>query len=198
MELWKGIVASAALALKHRCEKNLFLKRYAELDIRESLFSDTVGALGHLQNRIVRCSYPELIGRKIITTRPTKEPFERFPVDSKGVAYRYAEGCATRLSGKKTLAVGISNNIVAEASEQWTREFAEDTTWNVVDNIVERLSNALAVEETTRGLSLYESVADDDLAGGAALDQGNRMMDWGAFLGLHDAVRKEIGIRMFW
>jgi hypothetical protein len=52
LELWKGIVASAALALKHRCEKNLFLKRYAELDIRESLFSDTVGALGHLQKTL--------------------------------------------------------------------------------------------------------------------------------------------------
>ena len=78
--------------LLERVEKNPFLKRYAELGIKENLFSDMAGALGRMHNRVVSCAYPELIGRKIITARLTKEPVEKFALDSKAVAYTYAEG----------------------------------------------------------------------------------------------------------
>jgi hypothetical protein len=88
--------------LMEHLEKNPFFSRYTRLGVKESLFSDTVGALGHLQSKILKCAYPELIGRKIIQTLSTKLPFERFPVDSDAIAYRYAEGAASRLSGKKT------------------------------------------------------------------------------------------------
>src|SRR3989337_599291 len=95
------IVMELAEEMMERCEKNFFFKRYMEIGVKEKLFSDVAGALGHMQNRVVRCAYPELIGRKIITTRTTKEPVEKFPLDSKAVAYSYAEGAVTRLGGKK-------------------------------------------------------------------------------------------------
>jgi hypothetical protein len=175
--------------LMERAAKNPLFKRYIEAGIKEHLFSDMAGALGYMHNKVVKCAYPELIGRNIITARPTKEPVEKFPVGSKAVAYNYAEGAVTRLSGKKNAVITVSTDILAEASEKCTREFVEDATWNAMENIVEKVSKALGEEETTKVLSLYGSVADEDLAGGAPIDQGNKVMDWKAVIRLHDTLR---------
>lgn len=175
--------------LMERVEKNPLFKRYIEAGIKEHLFSDMAGALGYMHDKVVKCAYPELIGRNIITARPTKEPVEKFPVDSKAVAYNYAEGAVTRLSGKKNAVITVSTDVLAEASEKCTREFVEDATWNAMENIVEKVSKALAEEETTKVLSLYGSVADEDLASGTPIDQGNKVMDWKAVIKLHDTLR---------
>ena len=177
--------------LLERVEKNPFLARYMELGMKENLFSDAAGALGRMHNRVVSCAYPQLIGRKIIETRLTKEPVEKFALDSKMVAYTYAEGAVTRLIGKKNEMVTVTADLLAEASEQWTKEFAEDATWNVMENMTEKIGKALGVEETSKVLSLYGSVADEDLASGAPLDQDDKVMDWNAVLKLHSAVRGE-------
>ena len=177
---------------RKRIDKNLFFQRYRDLGIKESLFSDTVGAVGHLQSRITACAYPQLIGRKIIDVQPTKLPSERWPLDSKAVAYRYAEGTATRLSGSKSNYVEINNNITAEGSDQWSKGYIEDyMTLNVIDKIVEKISQALAEDETSSVISLYGCIEDEDLAVGAPVNQGNKMMDWNAVAKLRKAVRDE-------
>src|SRR4030066_2368456 len=102
--------------LLERVEKNPFLARYMELGMKENLFSDAAGALGRMHNRVVSCAYPQLIGRKIIETRLTKEPVEKFALDSKMVAYTYAEGAVTRLIGKKNEMVTVTADLLAEAS----------------------------------------------------------------------------------
>src|SRR4030065_1205236 len=162
-----------------------------ELGMKENLFSDAAGALGRMHNQVVSCAYPQLIGRKIIERRLTKEPVEKFARDCKMVAYTYAEGAVTRLIGKKNEMVTVTADLLAEASEQWTKEFAEDATWNVMENMTENIGKALGVEETSKVLSLYGSVADEDLASGAPLDQDNKVMDWNAGLNIHNAVRGE-------
>ena len=177
--------------LMERVEKNPLFKRYVEVGVKEKLFSDVAGALGYMQDKVVKCAYPELIGRKMITARPTKEPVEKFPIDSKAVAYNYAEGAVARLSGKKNCVITVSTDILAEASEKCTREFVEDATWNAMENFTEKVSKAIGEEETARVLSLYGSIADEDLACGAPIDQENKAMDWNAVLKLHDAVRRE-------
>jgi len=116
---------------------------------------------------------------------------ERFPLDEKAVAYRYAEGAVTRLSGKKNSTVDVYTNILAEASEEWTREFLEDATWNVMDNMTEKVGRALGETETNRIISLYGSIANADLAGGAPIDQGGAAMNWAGLVKLHNAVRSE-------
>lgn len=121
----------------------------------------------------------------------TKEPVEKFPIGKKAVAYNYAEGAVTRLSGKKNEIITVSTDILAEASERCTREFIEDATWNTMDNFIEKIGKAIGEAETTKVLSLYGSVPDEDLAGGASLDQGNKVMDWNAVLKLHNALRGE-------
>jgi hypothetical protein len=68
-----------------RVGKHPFFRQYAEVGIREGLFSDMVDALGRMHDTVVKCAYPEFISRNIIAVRPTKEPFERFPLDEKAV-----------------------------------------------------------------------------------------------------------------
>ena len=69
--------------IMERVEKNLLFKRYVEIGIRENLFSDLAGALGYMHSQLIKCAYPELIGRKIIAVRKTKEPAEKFPMTAK-------------------------------------------------------------------------------------------------------------------
>jgi len=177
--------------LRHKTSVHPFLKRYCEVGVREGLFSDAVSALGRLHDTLVQAAYPEMIGRNIITVRPTTEAMERFPLDEKAVAYRYAEGAATRLSGKKNSTVDVYTNVLSEASEEWTREFLEDATWNVMDNMVEKVGRALGEEETNKIVALYGAIADADLAGGAPINQGGAAMNWNGLVKLHNAVRGE-------
>lgn len=178
-------------SLRHKAAVHPFLRRYCEVGVKEGFFSDVISALGRMHDTLVQAAYPEMIGRNIITVRPTTETMERFPLDEKAVAYRYAEGAATRLSGKKIATVDIYTNILAEASEEWTREFLEDATWNVMDSMIEKVGRALGEEETNRILALYGSIADADLAGGTPIDQGGAAMDWNGLVKLHNAVRSE-------
>jgi len=178
-------------SLKEKAAVHPFFKRYAEIGVREGLFSDMVGALGRMHDTLVEAAYPELIGRNIINVKPTTETLERFPLDVKGVAYVYAEGVTARLSGKKHTTVDISTGTLAEAADEWTREFVEDATWNVMDNMVEKVGRALGEKETTKILDLYGAILAADLAGGAVIAQGNAVMDWAAILKLHNAVRGE-------
>jgi HK97 family phage major capsid protein len=177
--------------LRHKAGMHPFLKRYCEVGVREGLFSDSVGAVGRLHDTLVQAAYPEMIGRSIITVLPTSEAMERFPLEADAVAYRYAEGAAARLSGKKNTNVDVYTNVLAESSEEWTREFLEDATWNVLDRMVEKVGRALGAEETNAVLALYGAVAAGDLAGGAAIDQQSAAMDWTGLVKLHEAVRKE-------
>jgi HK97 family phage major capsid protein len=177
--------------LRHKANVHPFLKRYCEGGVREGLFSDAVSAIGRLHDTLVQAAYPEMIGRGIITVRPTTEAMERFPLDEKAVAYRYAEGAAARLSGKKNSTVDVYTNVTAEASEEWTREFLEDATWNVMDSMAEKVGRALGEEETNRIIALYGAVADEDLAGGEPIDHGGAAMNWNGLVKLHAALRHE-------
>jgi len=177
--------------LKHKASAHPFLKRYCEAAVKERLFSDTVGALGHMHDTLVQAAYPEMIGREIINVRPTTEAMERFPLDEKAVAYRYAECAFTRLSGKKISTVDVYTNILAEASEVWTREFLEDATWNVMDAMTEKVGRTLGENETNKILALYGAIANADLAGGAPIDNGGSALNWSGVVKLHNAVRGE-------
>jgi len=177
--------------LRHKATVHPFLKRYCEVGVREGLFSDAVSAIGRLHDTLVQAAYPEMIGRGIITVRPTTEAMERFPLDEKAVAYRYAEGAVTRLSGKKNGTVDVYTNVTAESSEEWTREFLEDATWNVMDSMAEKVGRALGEEETNSIIALYAAIDDADLAGGDTVDHEGAAMNWNGLVKLHDTVRKE-------
>jgi HK97 family phage major capsid protein len=178
-------------SLMRKAAVHPFLRRYCEVALKERLFSDTVNALGHMHDTLVEAAYPEMIGRDIIMVRPTTETMERFPLDEKAVAYRYAEGAYTRLSGKKVSTVDVYTNIVAESSEVWTREFLEDATWNVMETMTEKVGRALGENETNKILAMYGAIANADLAGGAPIDNSGAALNWSGVVKLHNAVRGE-------
>jgi hypothetical protein len=174
--------------LKTKLSSHPFLKRYTELGIKEGLFSDAIDSIGKLHDTLVAAAAPALIGRNIISVMPTTETMERFPLDVDAVAYKYAEGAVTRLSGKKNGTVDIYPNILAEASEEWTKEFTEDATWNVMNNMVEKVGRALGKSETTDILALYAGIADSDLAGGDDIANANAVLGWSGLVAAHQAV----------
>ena len=177
--------------LQPKMNAHPFMKRYIATGIKEGLFSDGVGALGKMHDTLVQAAQPKLVGRNIINVMPTTEQMERFPLDAEAVAYRYAEGAVTRLSGAKNSTVDIYTNILAEASEEWTKEFAEDATWNVMNNMVEKVGRALGKDETERIIALYAAVADADLAGGDEVAGGGAVLSWAMLLNTHNAVETE-------
>jgi HK97 family phage major capsid protein len=168
-----------------------FLKRYAQMGVKEGFFSDMAGALGRMHDTMVDAAWPEMIGRSIINVMPTNEAMERFPLDPGTVAYEYAEGAVTRLTGKKVSTVDINANILAESSDEWTREYLEDASWNVMDRAIQNIGNALGVKETEKILALYTAVAAADLATGADLAGGGTVMSWTKLLSLWHAVKSE-------
>ena len=168
-----------------------FLARYLQMGVKEALFSDAVGALGKMHDTLVESAWPELIGRSIISVRSTSEKMERFPLDTGAVAYKYSEGAITRLSAKKPTFVDINTDQLAESSEEWTREFLEDATWNVLDLAVENVGRVLGQSETQDIIALYSAIADGDLAGGDDLAGGGAVLSWAGVLALHNAVRGE-------
>jgi HK97 family phage major capsid protein len=176
--------------LKQKTE-HPFIKRYIAMGIKEGLFSDTTAALGKMHDTLIQAAFPELIGRNIINVMPTTEPMERFPLDTDAVAYRYAEGATTRLSGKKNSTVDIYTNVLCDSSEEWTREFLEDATWNVMDNLVQKTGRAIGLRETKDIIDLYSKIENDDLASGAPINANNAVLSWSGLLSLHEAVRKE-------
>ena len=166
-----------------------FMKRYAQVGLKEGFFSDMAGALGSMHDTLVPAAWPEQIGRQIIDVRPSSEAMERFPIDAGAVAYKYAEGALTRLSGKKASTVDINTDILAGSADEWTREYLEDATWNVMDKAVENVGNALGVNETELIIALYHGIAAADLATGADLAGGGTVMSWTKLLSLWHALK---------
>lgn len=175
--------------VKQRSMEHPFFKRYVKMGLKEGFFSDMAGALGRMHDVLVESAWPELIGRNLVTVRSTSETMERFPLDAGAVAYKCAEGAVTRLSGKKVSTVDIYTDQLAESSDEWSRDFLEDATWNVMDVATENVGKALGQNETERVIALYNGIAAADLAGGAELAGGGAVLSWAKLLELHNAVR---------
>jgi hypothetical protein len=180
--------------LKHKAAENPFLKRYVAMGIKEGLFSDSANALGRMHDTLVDAAWPELIGRSIINVLPTTEALERFPLDGGAIAYQYAEGGAVRLSGKKPTTVDVSTNLLVESGDEWTQEFSEDATWNVLDGMVGNVGRAVGVKETQK-MQLHQLLNDDKFVKSVYLpssqtdiEQGNI----GTVLGMKVQVCNEI------
>ena len=174
-----------------RVSRNPFYQRYVKKGIEEGLFTDAAQAIGRMHDEVVESAKPRLIGREVIWVRPTKEALERFPKAKKGKAYVMAESGKVYVVGERYDKIDVSTNIVIKASAEWTQEFLEDATWNVMDRQVAECGRSVAENETERVLSLYGAIADADLAGGAVLAGGGTAMDWAKVTSLWDAIVNE-------
>jgi len=174
-----------------RAQRNPFFQRYTQKGIQEGVLSDQAQALGRMHDVVIEAAKPTLIGREIIWVRPTSEALERFPKAKKGKAYVMAESGKVYVVGERYDRVDVSTNVIVKAGAEWTQEFLEDATWNVMDRQVAECGRSVAELETERILSLYGAIANADLAGGAPLAGGGTAMDWAKVTALWDAVINE-------
>jgi len=167
---------------------NPWINAYMKGGMHEGIFSDMAGALGAIHDVVVEAAKPNLIGRQIIDTRSTTEALERFIKAKKSVAYVGAEGGIVRIAGERYETVDVQTNIIVKDSIEWTKEFAEDAKWNVMNRQLEELGRSIGELETAKIIALYEAIAAGDLAGGAEIAGGAAVLSWSKLVEMWDAV----------
>lgn len=171
-----------------RAAGNPWINRYAKLGMKEGIFSDMAAALGKIHDVVVDAAKPNLIARQIIDVRTTEEALERFIKAKKSVAYIGTEGGIVRLSGERYETVDLQTNVFIKDGVEWTREFAEDAKWNVMNRQLEELGRSVAQLETEKIWALYNAIAAGDLAGGAVIAGGAAVLSWSKIVEMWDAV----------
>jgi hypothetical protein len=171
-----------------RAAGNPWINRYAKLGLKEGIFSDMAAALGKIHDVVVDAAKPNLIARQIIDVRTTEEALERFIKAKKSVAYIGTEGGIVRLSGERYETVDLQTNVFIKDGVEWTREFAEDAKWNVMNRQLEELGRSVAQLETEKIWALYNAIAAGDLAGGAVIAGAGAILSWSKIVEMWDAV----------
>jgi len=171
--------------------KNPFCMSYLKTGMKEGILSDMAGALGRMHDTVVEAAKPNLISRQIIDVRSTTEALERFPRAKKSVAYIASEGGTVRIHGERYDTVDIQTNIIIKDGIEWTREFAEDAKWNVLNRQLEELGRSVAEKETERVLNLYNAMAAGDLAGGSKPGGGNADFSWNKLVQVWNSIEGE-------
>jgi hypothetical protein len=171
--------------------QNAFCKNYLKLGLREGILSDMAGALGKIHDTVVQAAIPNFIAREIIDVRTTTEALERFPLEKESVAYVASEGGTVRIHGARYSTVDINCNIEIKDGVEWTKQFAEDAKWNVMQRQLEALGRSIAKIETEKITGLFAGIATGDLATGNALDGGGSAMSWSKAVALWDALETE-------
>jgi hypothetical protein len=156
--------------------------------MKEGLFSDMTGALGKVHDIVVDAARPNLIARNIIDTRSTEEALERFPLESESIAYIAAEGGIVRYSGARYSTVDIQTNILIKDGISWSKEFAEDAKWNVMERQLAALGRSIAKLETDKIIALYAAIAAASLAGAAEIAGGGAVLTWSKLVEMWDAL----------
>lgn len=177
--------------MKIKAAGNPWLNTYLKYGIKEGILSDMAGALGRVHDIVVEAAKPNLIGREIIDVRTTTEALERYPRAKKSVAYVATETGTVRIYGERYDTVDIMTNVILKDGAEWTRDFAEDAKWNVMNRQLEELGRSIAELETERIIRLYAGIAAADLATGAELAGGAAELGWTRTLMHWDAIESE-------
>jgi len=175
---------------KRACN-NPFCMAFLKTGMKEGILSDMAGALGRIHDTVVEAAKPNLISRQIIDVRSTTEALERFPRAKKSVAYVASESGTLRIHGERYDTVDISTNVIIKDGIEWTREFAEDAKWNVLNRQLEELGRSVAEKETERVLNLYNAIATGDLAGSARQGGGNSDFSWNKLVQVWNSIEGE-------
>jgi len=171
--------------------QNPFCKNYLKLGLREGILSDMAGALGKIHDTVIQAAIPNFMAREIIDVRTTTEALERFPLEKESVAYVASEGGTVRIHGARYSTVDINCNIEIKDGVEWTKQFAEDAKWNVMNRQLEALGRSIAKIETEKIVGLFAGIAAGDLATGAVLAGGATAMSWAKAVALWDALEAE-------
>ena len=171
--------------------RNPWIDKYCEVGMHEGILSDMAAALGKIHDTVVEAAKPNLIARNILDTRTSTEALERFIRAKKSVAYVAGEGAIARSSGERYDTVDVKTNIIVKDSVEWSKELAEDASWNVMNRQLEELGRSVAELETAKVIALFEAIAAADLATGAVIAGGGAVLTWAKVAEMWDAVEYE-------
>jgi len=174
-----------------KAQGNPWINQYMKMGMKEGILSDMAAALGRIHDVVVEAAKPNLIGREIIDTQSTSESLERYPLAKKSIAYVASEGGTIRVYGERYSTVDIQTNIIIKDAAEWTREFAEDAKWNVMNRQLRELGRSVAQKESEQVIALFAGISAGDLAGGAALAGGGTVLDWTQTVAHWDAIENE-------
>jgi hypothetical protein len=135
--------------------------------LTEGLFSDAAAALGDMQNTVVDAAYPTQIARELLKVIPTKSVAQRFFKGKRG--YVFDNEGHVMSTGPKVSYLDIPVNKTYTAKQEWNQDFAEDVPWNVASWEAEKLGLDLANQETADAITLFNAIANGDLASGAEI-----------------------------
>jgi len=171
--------------------QNPFCRNYLKVGLREGILSDMAGALGKIHDTVVRAAIPNFIAREVIDVRTTTEALERFPLEKESVAYVGSESGTVRVHGARYSTVDINCNIEIKDGVEWTKQFAEDAKWNVMQRQLEALGRSIGKIETEKIIGLFAGIAVGDLATGGVIVGGGTAMSWAKAVALWDALESE-------
>lgn len=146
-------------------ESNKLLRRF----IKEGLLSDMAQALGVAHDVVIQAAQKMAVGREIIWIVPTTEPLVRFYLRSRSSRWAMADGPSLVVPGRHT-------TVDIELDKEWgqdalfSKSYIEDTPYAVLEQEVGEMGQLLEEGLCTDVLTLYDSVAEADLAGGANVD----------------------------
>jgi len=160
-----------------------------QLVMREAVYKDIAQALGAVHSVVVDAAKPACIGRELIWVVPTGKYLVRFIRAKRGKAWRVGQ-TEPPPTGEKYDYVDIECDYEIACSQEWSESFLEDASWNVLERQVQEIGLALAEQETTDIVALYEGIAAGDLAGGAEVTIASPIT-WANFTDLWKAVESE-------
>jgi hypothetical protein len=145
--------------------------------LREGLYSDAAAALGGMQNIIIDALIPRLISREALFVIKTTKIAERFYKGKRGYTFNN-EGKVYATGPKPDTPIDVSVNLTETAKQQWNLNFAEDVSWDVMSFESRNMVNELAREENEKTVTLFNAIANGDLAGGAEFTITNSAPTW--------------------
>jgi hypothetical protein len=134
--------------------------------LREGLYSDAANALGGMQAVITDILYPQLISREALSVINTTKISERFYKGKRGYTFNN-EGQVYATGPKADTPIDIAVNKTNTAKQEWNLNFAEDVSWDVMSFEARNMAAELARTENADVVTLFNAIANADLAGGA-------------------------------
>lgn len=175
---WESII-------RHANENPFF-----RMALKEGNFKDVSQALGEIHSQVVEGAVAEQIGREMCWVVPTTKPIVRFLLAKRGKAYKAGEGTILSSAERMTKAdCTISEE--PKSKQFWSQSYFEDATWPVLHRQTVEIGYELGEAETTDVVTLFEAVADANLAGGAVVSINTGVnFGWSDLVKLWKAIRK--------
>jgi hypothetical protein len=142
-------------------------KLYTRL-LKEGLYRDVAGALGHVQDIVWAAAFPNLISRSMIKTIQTSQMMERFPKEYIPYAFDTNEGPAMK-TGRRAEFQDVTANNEIKIAQSWSESFVEDASWDNLSWQIEGNGRAIARKELAKVVAMYNGIASGSLATGAEI-----------------------------